>query len=363
MTKPMRREEVEAARRALSLVEPLAPVVAPRNDPNVLPDADALAEQQHDAALERLSQDKSGYARFAHVPSVDVMTGAMAPEEVVMVGGDIGDGKSLFGQCVFDSTTDVQKIPSLYIGTEQSDYVLKIKHCCIRRGISPKLVLKPTAEELNSLMYEEAMCSLEEELNWLHSAEMRELAFYANTDYVNRAELTKWISGGVKKYGIRFVVVDHVDQVNHGDGSNAVSELTETIQMLHGLAREHQMPILVLSQLKRRIDPIRRHSPPETSDFAGASGKERIAAIMLGIWRPLRTDLTIEELRDLKRKAHEGGIGADRIYEKDTMGVRLLKDRLGTVPGRQVMLTVGKGGRLSDDPALTHGIRTGGPLA
>ena len=358
MSKPLRKEEDAAFEKAFNILEAKRKKSHRPAETDALPDAEDLAEGQHEAALDRLHSDKSGYARFSRTPSVDGMTGSMAPEEIIMVGGDIGDGKSLVGQNTFDGAVDEQKIPSLYIGTEQSDYVLKLKHACIRCGVSPRLILKPTPEEMNSLAYEAALDAVEEQLEWLRSPELRELAFYANTPYVNRKELTKWITGGVKKYGIRFVVVDHIDQVNHGEGENTVHELTQTVQLLHDLAREHEMPILVLSQLKRRLDPIRKHSPPETSDFAGASGKERIAAIMLGIWRPLRTDLSLEELRDLKRNATQGSVGQDRIYEANTMGVRLLKDRLGTVPGRQVMLHVGKGGRLSDDPVLTHGIQT-----
>ena len=39
------------------------------------------------------------------------------------------------------------------------------------------------------------------------------------------------------------------------------------------------------------------------------------------------------------------------------MGVRKLKDRLGSAPGEQVMLAVTKGGLLEDFPEATHGIR------
>jgi hypothetical protein len=83
-------------------------------------------------------------------------------------------------------------------------------------------------------------------------------------------------------------------------------------------------------------------------------------ALGLGVWRPLRIDLSVKQLRELKKETALGKKSGDRIYQQDTMGVRLLKDRLGSCPGTQVFLHVGKGGRLSDDPATTHGIRTGG---
>jgi hypothetical protein len=350
----IRKEEIALAERAIALVKGTQTPV----DPDSLPDADTLADSQHEAAVDRLHEDKSGYARFYSLESVHEMTGSFAPEEVIMAGAEVANGKSLFFQNLFDDLIE-NGIPTLYIGTEQSANVLKIKHACIKFGIRQKLVLKPTTEEIASGEYALANATVQEGLDWINSPEIRELAFYANTDYVNRAELKKWISGGVKQYGIRTVIVDHIDQIDHGTGANSPQELTGTVQLLHDLARLHQMPVIVASQLKRRSDPIRRHSPPELDDFAGSSGKERISSIMLGLWRPLRTDLSVDELRDLKKNSAAGVVGQDKIYQPNTMAVRLLKDRLGSVPGKQTMLHVGKGGKLSDDPAQTHGIRTG----
>jgi archaellum biogenesis ATPase FlaH len=277
---------------------------------------------------------------------------------LIFIAGGTGNGKSLLCQNLFDDLIE-QEIPTLYIGTEQSPDILRIKHACIRCGVSPRFMLKPETSDLGTTAYEAARDAVEAELNWLNSSERRELAYYASCDYVNRAELTRWISGGRKRYGIECVIVDHIDQVNHGAGVNSVHELTETVHHLHNLARENEIPIVPASQIKRTTDPFKRFAPPDESDLAGASSKERVMAVGLGVWRPLRTDLPPTELREMLKRSRQGSTRQDRIYQPDTMGVRLLKDRLGTVPGKQSMLFVGKGGRLSDDPGLTHGITTG----
>jgi hypothetical protein len=325
----------------------------------VLPDPDVLAHTQFLGAVDRLHEDKTGYPRFNELASVHGMTGSFAPEEVIMCAGDVGNGKSLLCQNLFDDQVE-HDVPTLYIGTEQSPEVLKIKHACIRAGVSPRLMLKPNPEDLVTTAYQAAREEVQRELKVIDS-EFRGLAFYATTEYVNQAELTRWITGGVREYGIAFVIVDHIDQVEHGPGLNAPGELTGTVQLLHRLARQHSMPIFVASQIKRRSgDPLAAFAPPSVHDFAGASGKERVMALGLGVWRPLRIDLSVKQLRELKKETALGKKSGDRIYQQDTMGVRLLKDRLGSCPGTQVFLHVGKGGRLSDDPATTHGIRTGG---
>lgn len=322
-----------------------------------LPDSDSLAWVQHRLATKRLKEDKSHYPRFARLASVHDLTGSFAPGEIIFIAGGTGNGKSLLCQNLFDDLLH-QEIPTLYIGTEQTVDVLKIKHACIRTGVSPRLMLKPEPGDIGTTGYEAARDAVHTELEWLNNSDVRELIFYANTPFVDRAELSRWITGGVKKYGLQCVIIDHIDQVSHGEGQNTVHELTATVQHLHTLAHENKIPIVAASQIKRTTDPIRRYSPPDESDLAGASGKERIMSVGLGLWRPLRADLSIEELREMKKKALTGSVGRDKIYQADTMGVRLLKDRLGTVPGKQCFLHVGKGGKLSDDPATTHGIRT-----
>lgn len=334
-----------------------APRPVSASDDVDLPDEDELAHTQYLHAIARLDEDKSLYPRFKRLESVHALVGAFAPGELIFVAGGTGNGKSLLCQNLFDDLIE-QQIPTLYIGTEQSPEDLKIKHACIRCGVSPRLMIKPEERDLGTAAYNAALEAVKAELQWLDSPERRELAYYANTAYVNRAELTRWIAGGVKKYAIECVIVDHIDQINHGDGFNTVHELTQTVLHLHNLARENEIAIVPASQIRRPSDPFKRFAPPDESDLAGAASKERVMAVGVGVWRPLRTDLPIKDLRDLLKRAKQGSVSQDRIYQPDTMGVRLLKDRLGSVPGKQTMLHVGKGGRLSDDPGLTHGINT-----
>lgn len=322
-----------------------------------LPDAEIMAIIQGQDAIDLLHEDKSGYPRFRRLQGINRLTGAMAPGEIWMVGAQQGSGKSLLCQNLMDDLIE-QEVPTLYIGTEQDVEVLKIKHACIRAGVSPRLMLKPEPHELASAVYEMSRDAVQDELRWLRSPEIAPLALFANCEYVNRAELQKWIDGGVSKYDIRCVLVDHIDQVDHGAGFNPVHEASGTVQLLHRQARRHSMPIVVASQIKRRQDAMRKYSPPDDIDFAGTSAKERIASVMLGLWRPLRTDLDVNSLRDLLSNARHGASAEDRVYQPNTMGVRILKDRLGDAPGRQCMCFVGEGGRLSDDPAATHGINT-----
>lgn len=325
-----------------------------------LPDAFDLANRRATKAFRRLNEDPSGFPRLARWPSLHAITGAMAPDELWLVGGRQGNGKSLFCQNVLDMLID-QEIPTLYIGTEQSVEVLQIKQSCLRMGISPRWMLKPEPQDKGTTAYQAALEAIEHETVRLTTPPVSQLAFFATTDYVNRSELTKWITGGVRKYGIQCVIIDHIDHMEHGEGFNQRAEIDKTIAHVDQLAKEHHLPILVASQIKRTFgDVFKRYSPPEAEDFAESSKKERVASVMLSLWRPLRTDMDAKDLRDLQGRTKQGTDPEEKIYQPNTMGVRCVKDRLGSAPGQQCFLSVGRGNLLTEDEASLHGIRTTG---
>jgi KaiC/GvpD/RAD55 family RecA-like ATPase len=334
-------------------------LMAPESDDlTQLPAPHVLAGAQGLKALQRLKEDPSGFPRFHRWPSVVDITGAMAPDEMWLVGGRQGNGKSLFCQNVLDQLI-AQNIPTLYIGTEQSPEVLKIKQACLHTGISPRNMLKPEPEYKATTAYKTAYEAVREEIGRLSKPPISELMFFANTDYVTRQELTKWVAGGVKRYGIQCVIIDHIDHMEHGDGINQRAEIDKTVAHVDLLLKQHHIPGLVASQIKRTGgDVLKKFSPPDAEDFAESSKKERVASVMLSLWRPLRTDMDAKDLRELQASAKQGTQPEEKIYHPNSMGVRCVKDRLGTVPGKQTFLSVGRGNLLTEDEASVHGIRT-----
>lgn len=323
-----------------------------------VPNLGELTAEQYENAMGVLAEDKTKYPTFRRLTGIDRMVGSIAPEEIWLIGGRQGNGKSLFCQNLLDDLI-TQRVPTLYIGTEQSAEILKIKQACLRMEVNPRLVLKPREEEVGSEAQIKAMQAVRDGLLWLSSDPVASLAIFANTTYVNRPELTKWVGGAVRKYGVEAVIIDHIDHMDHGDGVNQRGEIDKTISHVDDLAKQYRIPMIVASQIKRTHgDPLKKYSPPDAEDFAESSKKERVASVVLSLWRPLRTDMDPKELRELLASAKQGTTSEDKIYQPFTMGVRCGKDRLGAAPGQQCMLTVGHGNRLSDDEASAHGIRT-----
>jgi hypothetical protein len=138
--------------------------------------------------------------------------------------------------------------------------------------------------------------------------------------------------------------------------------MNKSLRLALRLANDLNITVVMASQLKRAPDQLMRYQPPQATDLAGSSDKERGASVVLGLWRPLRDDIPLKEAREMAAKAKAGSGQEETIYKPMTMGVKVLKDRLGDAPGRHIQLHVGRGNRLEMDQGATHGIRTHGGI-
>lgn len=306
-----------------------------------LPDAEDLAYEQTVNAVYRIHEDSSDYPRFP-LKSLDNLLGYHAPDELWFFYGRQGNGKSLFLQNWAHWLVE-QGIAVLYIGTEQDADTLRIKQACVKVGVNPRDMLKPRPEVKNSPWWIRKSDEVQQALKWLESPEIRPLLTFANTRYVNRQLLAKWVAGGVRKYGIQYAIVDHIDHMDHGEGKNAPGELKASVHTFKDLLCTYHICGMAASQVKRAGDPLKNFMPPEVDDGFGGSSKEHTADGILGAWRPLRDDLEPKDLRALLEQAKMGHAPGDTVFKPDTMGVRVLKDRLGDAPGKQAMVGVSHG--------------------
>jgi KaiC/GvpD/RAD55 family RecA-like ATPase len=341
----------------LALVPSSAPPVLEK-----LPDADFLADGQHLGGMLRLALDTSTFPRFPW-PDVDALTSPLGPEDLLFVLARTGQGKSLLCMNTLDALVESQGKRCLYIGTEQNPEVLRIKWACLREGVSTRLALKARKEERETTDYRLAMERLAAGMEPLRRYGRDKLACFATSRYINAAELNRWVRGAVKQYGTEIVFIDHIDEVDHGDGRNSRHENTQTLNLIQQLNKELAIPFIIASQSKRLAEKSMRFTPPDLEDLAENANKERKSTMVLGVWRPLRVGISDKEIKAVKL----GQADENTLFEPDTMGVKLLKNREDTGElGRQCRLRVYRG-RLEHIPekdraAREHGIRTGGVL-
>lgn len=301
---------------------------------NEMPTADELSESQFVAAVARLHEDTTLYPQFPW-PDLASVTGPMCPEDLIIIAARTGGGKSLFLQNLFDRLVR-DGLYGLYVGLEQGPDILRDKWACLCAGIPPKLVLAATKEQRHSAEWDRAMELVQQQLKWQRTPEIKARAHFAATRKINAAKLRQWVEWAVDA-GCQFVIVDHVDRIHHGNGQNQFYEISETIRLAKELAVQHRIVMLLASQVGRPGDAMEQFMPPALHNMRGAGTKEEEADTVLGIYRPLRANVT----DDLLKKVRQGLRPKEDAIEPNVMGVMLLKHRLdGPASGKIVKLGV-----------------------
>jgi len=319
--------------------EQVAHFVPPAAPPTDLPGALEMAESQTLDAVQRLHKDRTRYLPFPW-PSVSAIAGTMAPGELWIVAARTGNGKTTFLLDLFDRTVSLEKKrPVLFVGLEQTPGELRIKWACLRCGVPPALVLAPTDIDVRSASYQRAMDIVQADLQeQRHDRWSR--AHFAATRRINKKRLADWTEWAANR-GCVAVIVDHVDRMQHGNGSNSFHELSETVVLAKELAIRHELVMILASQVGRPTgDPIQRFTPPALHELRGGGTKEEEANAVLTVFRPLKPDVTELQLK----KVRQGLLPEATIYEPNQMAVRVLKHRLdGTTLGRQCRLRLDHG--------------------
>lgn len=321
-------------------------------DVESIPDADTLNVTQTVQAVDRVFEDTAHYPRFPW-PALDEMAGAMCPEDLWLVAGRTGNGKSLFLLNLFDQLVEAGR-RVLYVGLEQSPKILRIKWACLRAGVPPKRILAATPEEKATTAYEAMRADVCREIDVQSEPAFRFGAHFSAARFVTRAKLQAWTEWAVDM-GCDLVIVDHIDRMHHGDGRNAFHELSETVRLAKELAVEHRIVMLMASQVGRPGDPLQKFMPPAISDLRGAGTKEEEADAVLAVYRPLKAGTTEGEMK----RVRQGLAEESAIYEPDTMAVRVLKHRLdGSVSlAKPCLLNVARGRLFPRGPELPYSIR------
>jgi replicative DNA helicase len=312
------------------------------HEPELIDAAD-LTDEQTLAAIRLVHENRINYPRFPWGHLAD-LAGPMCPQDLILVAARTGGGKSLFLQNLFDALIGNGRC-GLYIGLEQEPMVLRTKWACLRAGVDPRLILGTRPEEYLTPRHREAQDRVQDEIAWMKTPAIRELAHFSAVRRINATGLKTWTHWAVN-HGADFVIVDHIDRIQHGEGKNAFHEVSETVRLAKELAVENGLVMLVASQVGRPSDPVEAFMPPALHNLRGAGTKEEEADTVLGIYRPLRADVTEAEIK----RVRQGCANADAITEAGQMGVRMLKHRLdGAAMGRSVRLSVERG-RVTDLP-------------
>ncbi len=119
------------------------------------------------------------------------------------------------------------------------------------------------------------------------------------------------------RHGLGLIIVDYIQLMeSRYPGENMVQQMTEISRSLKSLAKELNIPVLVLSQLSRAVEQ-RSPQKPRLSDLRESGALEQDADVVLFIYREdrYRPDTTRKNIADIMIAKHRNGpIGNVELY-------------------------------------------------
>lgn len=307
-----------------------------------------LASDQVIDAQIALDRHPDTFLRWPY-PELDAMTGPMAPGNVWFICAASGGGKTTFVASIIDLWRIAgKKVYVMPLETRPKEFRTYL--ACMAAGVHPgdalsgNLRLLPDGEAKRLLL-------------------KSELEMQLKSPYIDRVMISgqraidlNGLTAGLKEakaFGADVVIVDHIDHIEGGNGSNLYGEAKRVNDAALRMAQDNDMLLLFTSQLNQgasKGDYLTKYLPPKTDHIAFGSLKQRNATGMIGLFRPLRQRRAGESEKEYAAvmKVIRSGTGTiTDALEPNTMGVSAMKLRnYGSREGAKVFLGV-HGGRVT----------------
>lgn len=206
---------------------------------------------------------------------LDQITCGLQNGEMIIIAGRPSMGKTSFALNIAEHIAVKQNAPVAIFSLEMSNQLLAERLLCSSSAIPSQLVRKGMLEP--------------EQFQQLAAAcdELKNVPFYiddsaALTPLELRAKARRLAS----RYDIKCIVVDYLQLMSLGTGrvESRQQEITTISRYLKGLARELNIPVIVLSQLNRAAE-TREHHRPRMSDLRESGSIEQDADVVMLLHR------------------------------------------------------------------------------
>lgn len=291
--------------------------------------------------------------------ALDHMTGGMAPGEVFYVCAFSGIGKTTFVSSATNRWLDQGKrVYVLPLETKPKRFRTYL--ACQRLGIKPG---DATSGELRA-RNDPQLPALIAELNTHIKKPLCDQLRVKGVPSITLG-LFEGACEEAADFGAHVVIVDHIDHISAGDGTNQYAESLKVNRRAAEIAQEFGLILVLTSQLNteavRGTDRLAKFSAPQEQHVKYGGHKREVAQGMLGLFRPIRAPLPGEspdEYKSALRAARNGEVEPHTALMPHTMGVVYMKDRNYGTDGRKCLLSV-VNGRVEDREERRDDVRYG----
>lgn len=267
-------------------------------------------------------------------PDLTTLAGRMKPRDIWFICGFSGNGKTLFvSSAVQEWIAQQVKVYVLPLETAADDFRLYL--ACQSAGIDPGIVNRGGMLDMPTDLRRHWEKKIKAELD-------RQALDHAVHDYlrvkgvpsINLARL-KLAAAEARDWGAKILVVDHIDRIKGGNGTNLHAESVAVNDGAKDLAMEYNLIFLFTSQMnnesvKGSRDRLAQFGPPMPHHVFMGGHKRHIATGMLSLHRRLRDPLpleTTEEYHAAVKRARDGDGKAMDVLAPNVMAVSAMKLR------------------------------------
>ena len=206
---------------------------------------------------------------------LDDLTCGLQPGEMIIVAGRPSMGKTSFALNIAEHIGVDNKIPVAIFSLEMGKQQLTERILCSRSGIESQLVRK-------GILNKEHHRRLQEACNPLYEAPI----FIDDTASLTPLELRAKSRRLASQHKIKCVIVDYLQLMHLGTSrvESRQQEISTISRYLKGLARELNVPVVVVSQLHRAPEEREGHRP-RMSDLRESGSIEQDADVIILLHR------------------------------------------------------------------------------
>jgi len=221
----------------------------------------------------RATRKTQGVGLSYGIPQLDKFLQPAHGSDLVVVAARPSMGKTIVAEHIADHWAFGAENPVLFISIEMSIAQLMDRAVSRWSGVPSSDIVRGTLDEDQERLIELAL-EARKEVNIRYHDNA-----YATTDTVRAAAAEAVMSTG----GLSGIVVDYLQLLaNKGDNDN--QRVSKISRDLKALAREHDCPVLVLSQLSRKSE-YRSDQHPILSDLRDSGAIEQDADVVIGLFR------------------------------------------------------------------------------
>lgn len=294
--------------------------------------------EQTVAARDRLFLPESAYLHLPW-PDLDDLVGGVPPGDVWFVAGFSGNGKTTWLMNLVHEYLEAGRTV-YYLGLESRPAVLRTHLACLRLGYYAGDVL--SGAEAQKPGWTEKRQELVAEFERQRALGQRDRFVVNGVTHVNDVALRDAAHDAAMTRA-DVLVIDHVDHLRHSTGRSQIEESVRVVHLILDLAQRNGLRMLVATQCNNegaRGDRLGQYQPPQVHHVYMGSSKRMVATGMLGLYRPLRQNLTKEELTEVR----SGKLEAHKLLEPNMMGVSVMKHRYyGSREGHKALLAFDQG--------------------